>query len=95
VALEDLILLEVPMELKGKGKLTLHTTYKSFVVNSSLNQFEEQLPNYFIRINRFTLINSNFLSRYDHSEQCIYLREINNKTFNVGDKYKKVVLGLL
>ena len=95
VQFSDLVYVEVPFELKGKGKLILHTIYKSFDISSSLNNFERELPDFFIRINRFTIINSNFISHFDHSEQCAYLRNYPDKCFNVGDKFRNDLLRIL
>jgi DNA-binding LytR/AlgR family response regulator len=92
IHLSDLIFIEVPIEFKGRGKLNLVTTYKSFVINNSLQKIEEELPAYFIRINRYTIVNKQYLSHFDHSEQLLFLRGMLERNFSVGDTYKKEVL---
>lgn len=85
IQLADLIFIEVPFEHKGRGKLMLQTTYKSFLIYHSLNRIEMELPESFLRINRYTIINTQFLSHFDHSEQTIHLRNMPDRFFSVGD----------
>ena len=95
IQLGDLIYIEVPNEHKGRGKIMLQTTYKSFLINSSLQQIEKELPDSFLRINRFTIVNTHYLSHFDHSEQCLYLRNISDKLFSVGDAFRTDLLKIL
>jgi DNA-binding LytR/AlgR family response regulator len=95
ILLKDLIFIEVPMQYKGRGKLCLETTYKSFIIYSSLHKIEKELPESFVRINRYTIINLLFISHYDHSDQCVYLINIKDRSFGVGDSYKTDLLARL
>jgi DNA-binding LytR/AlgR family response regulator len=95
IQLADLIFIEVPFEHKGRGKLLLETTYKSFLIYNSLNKIEKDLPDYFLRINRYTIINTQYLSHFDHSEQTVHLRNIANRFFAVGDTYRQEVMRFL
>lgn len=86
VDVEKLRYVEVTEELKGQGKIKLVTDQKEFVIKRSMTLFLEQLPDYFIRISRFCIVNTRLISHYDHSDHTLFL-DNSESYFGVGNAY--------
>lgn len=85
--LTDIVFIEVEEKRSIKSKVcTLNETY---IINKSLVRLKEALPNtIFKQINRQTLINKSYLSRYDHEDKSLFLKGISVRSFPVGRKYE-------
>lgn len=95
IRLEDLIYIEVDTESKGKGKLKVVTKNKLIPYYQSLNNLGAELPNQFVRISRYTIVNTEFMDEYHHTDQLLHLRGAEKYTFTVGNSYKQNLLDLL
>lgn len=95
IRLEDLIYIEVDTESKGRGKLKIVTKNKVIPYYQSLNTLEAELPSQFVRISRYTIINTEFMVSYHHTDQILHLRDAEEYTFTVGNSYKAKLLDLL
>ena len=82
----DLIYIEVPESKKGAGKIELHTKSQTFSLSRSLSSMMKELPLFFIRINRYNIVNTNYISHYDHSDHSLFLDGI-EKSFPVGNAF--------
>lgn len=89
IRFEDLYLLEISRD-KSLGKLKLHSTKTELVILKSLAQVLNELPEQFTQISRYTVINTHFISHYDHHKQEIYLHN-HPKGISVGNAFKDKV----
>lgn len=86
---DDLLYLEVDDELKGNGKVKLQTKDYEYVITKSLNQLEDLLPDCFVRISRYCIVNIRHIRFYDSTDQVLFLNGIKDRNFGVGNAYKK------
>lgn len=87
VNLEDLVYMEVPLNNKGAGKVSLYTSEESFTISQSLNSLQKKLPRHFMRISRYTIINTKYFSHVNHSDRTIFLKGFKKKSFGLGDAF--------
>ena len=87
IDLEELIFVEVPVGEKGSGKILLVTKENTFTVSKSLATFQESLPNHFIRVSRYCIINTKYFSHINHSDRTLFLKGIKDRSFGLGDAY--------
>lgn len=93
--LSELILIETDPNSKGKNRVILYLNNKEYGINSSLSKLESQLTSDFIRISRYTIVNKHFISQYNHSEQTLTLRNLENKLIYTGSKFRDELYGFL
>ena len=91
IKVEDILYLEVNKQKRGMAKTLIITDDKEFEISKTLNQIEGQLPPYFVRINRFVIVNGKNIYEYDHSDQVLRIVGISEE-FSVGNTYKEKLL---
>ncbi|MBK7094820.1 MAG: response regulator transcription factor [Saprospiraceae bacterium] len=88
VWLSELILIETDPNSKGKNKANLYLYNRDYCINSSLSKLETQLNNDFIRISRYSIVNKHFIRQYNHTDQTLTLKNLENKVIYTGSKYR-------
>lgn len=53
-----------------------------------------ELPSSFLRVSRYSIINTDYLESINHSDQTIHLAQL-NKYVGIGDTFKSKVMALL
>jgi len=94
INVKDIMLIKIPAEYKGKARTYIFTKEGEYEINKTLSMLEYQLPSYFIRINRFEIINGKLVCEFDHTEQSIKLNGLKEK-LNLGTSYKENFLHFL
>lgn len=88
IRINDIQILRILGDKKGKGKTKILTKNRDYLINRSLSSLEDELPRHFIRINRYEIINGRNIYEYDHSDQVLFLYDINTG-LDVGNTYKE------
>ncbi len=70
-----------------KDYVTIHTIDKKITTKNTITNFENLLPNSFLRIHRSYIVNSIKINAFTHHDI-----EIGNKEIPIGTSYKKIVL---
>ena len=83
---DEIKFIEVPEELKGRGKLEIVTEQDSYVITHSLKEIVSSLPRDFVQISRFCIVNGDRISHFDHSDHVIFLKGM-KRNFSVGRTY--------
>jgi DNA-binding LytR/AlgR family response regulator len=86
--MKNILLIESDIDSKGKGKVRIHTKEETLTVGMSSRFFEKKLSAPFIRVSRFSIVNVDYLSRINHSDQTIYLQGYKYVS-GLGDKYEE------
>ena len=94
VLIDDIQLLQVSGTGKGRGKMEIITKKKNYLINKTLANMESELPPFFVRINRFDLVNGKFISEYDFVNQTLSLFDYDEK-LSVGSAYKDSLIQFL
>lgn len=74
--------------------VTLYTNQSSELIEQSLTQLEERLPNTFLRVHRSFLINTNYVKefqKYFNNRYSIYLTNNKNTKITSGRTYKEQI----
>jgi DNA-binding LytR/AlgR family response regulator len=88
---DDLYFIEI--EEKSKNATRVGLLSEVLIVNKSIAKWIEALPKQFIQIRRQTIINVIHLSKYDHKENTLLLKGLENKKFHVGRGFRGVLGG--
>ncbi len=91
VSPNEIYYIEIPHELKSTGKVKVYTSQNAIVVNRTLTNLEEDLPDSFIRVSRYASINLDYLLKFNHSDHVIYLHN-SEKAIGVGQNYIKSLM---
>lgn len=70
---------------KGSGKIQVVCDHKTIDCSMSLNEILAILPEYFIQISRFAIINYHQISMINNSDHEVYLS--NGDSFIIGEKF--------
>lgn len=83
---EDIIM------IKKENRITKYYTVKNvYMEYKSLSDIELLLPEYFIRCNAGTIVNKNYIKRFNHTELVMK----NDEVFRIGRSFKNGVLNNL
>jgi len=85
---DEIQYIEVAEELKGTGKMKIVTDTDSYYISYSLRLILSALPNNFIQISRFALVNGERISYFDHSDHVLFLKGL-DRNFGVGQSYQE------
>lgn len=78
----------IEIEEKSKNATRVGLFNDILVVNKSIAKWIEVLPKPFIQIRRQTIINIDHVIKYDHQENTIRLKGLENKKFYVGRGFR-------
>lgn len=95
IQFDELIMVGVPEEHKGKGKIRFTTVDDTFTISGSLKRIADDLPQNFKQISRYVIINANFFRSIDHSDQTISLKGVHSKPLGLGETYKEALFKYL
>ncbi len=90
VAFEDILYIQIPEVLKGKGKIEVITKNQTLHVNKTLSQIAYELPNEFLRVSRYAVINKNYLTKVDRDDYIAVLSS--GHQVGIGQNYLKKIL---
>ena len=91
---DEIMYMEVSDDDKTKGKVFLESIDKKVYFNKSLSELLKMLPEQFVRVSRFLIINMHYLDFYDHSDHVLYLKGL-KRSFGVGSTYETNFLNAL
>ncbi len=90
---QDIVYFRIPAEGKGKGKLEMWTVEQKVNLNKSISSMLLELPRQFKRINRYTVVNTDYVLRYDHSDHVVYIKYQQEEIgLGVGQNYASSLL---
>jgi DNA-binding LytR/AlgR family response regulator len=95
IQFDELIMISVPEDQKGKGKIQFTTTDDTFTIGGSLKKVANELPAKFKQISRYIVINTDFFRSIDHSDQTISLKGVRSKPLGLGETYKEALFKYL
>lgn len=94
IKLDDIYCFKISEQLKGSGKVEVMGKESKFVINKTLTQVMVDLPSQFFRVSRYAAVNTNYISKIDHSDHVLHLKN-NDLTIGVGQNYLKPLIEFL
>jgi DNA-binding LytR/AlgR family response regulator len=88
---EKIIFIEV--ESTNSAKTKICTNKEVIIINKTLIKVKSVLPSFFIQVNRQAVINSKLIKAYEHEDHVLELESIKDRKFDVGNAYKKNIIG--
>lgn len=93
IPIEEILFIESDTEKKGRSNSVILTLSESVSFNISLKSMKERLPNQFIQINRFTILNKDRIRSFHQSDNVIKVTGT-DRTFHVTDSFKSEFLSI-